>query len=47
MEQAKYKEKFSRVNSPTKEAEELKFSTAVDHGNLQGKSYANPKYHLF
>ena len=46
-EQAKYKEKYSRVNSPTKRAEELNFGKTVDHGSLQEKSYANPNYHLF
>ena len=45
-EQPKYKEKFSRVNSPTKGAEELKFETTVVHGSLQEKGYANPKNHL-
>ena len=45
-EQAKYKEKFGRVNSPTKGAEELKFGTTVVHGSLQEKGYTNPKYHL-
>ena len=45
-EHAKYKEKFSQVNSPTKGADELKFVTTVVHGSLQDKSYANLKYHL-
>ena len=45
-EHAKYKEKFSQVNSPTKGAEELKFVTTVVHGSLQEKGYANLKYHL-
>ena len=45
-EQAKYKEKFSQVNSPTKGAEKLKFGTTVVHGSLQEKSYAKPKNHL-
>jgi len=43
MEQVKYKEKFSRVNSPTKGAEELKSRTTVVHGSLQERGYANPK----
>ena len=46
MEQVKYKEKFSRVNSQTKGAEELKFGKTVVHGSLQEKGYANPKYHF-
>ena len=45
-EEAKYKEKYSRVNSPTKGAEELKFGTTVVHGSLQEKGYTNPKHHL-
>ena len=42
-EQAKYKEKFSQVNSPTKGAEELKFGTAVVHGSLQEKGLQSLK----
>ena len=42
-EKAKYKGKFSQVNSPTKGAEDLKFGTTVVHGSLQEKSFANFK----
>ena len=44
-EQAKYKEMFGRVNSPTKGAEKLRFGTTVVHGSLQEIGYTNIENH--